>query len=64
MGEYADMSNGYFRDEHLEEHAAAAIRTIRRKEETRQAALEAKRQAHWYNRAARFLRRLIDRLRV
>lgn len=64
MGEFAEYSNGYFRDENLEERAAAAIRTIRRKEETKQAALEAKRQAHWRNRAARFLRRLADRLQV
>ena len=48
----------------VDERAAAARRTQRRKEETRQAALEAKRQAHWYNRAARFLRRLIESLRV
>lgn len=48
----------------IDERAAAAVRTLRRKEEARQAALEAKRQAHWRNRAARFLHRLADRLQV
>ncbi|MCB0055924.1 MAG: hypothetical protein KDE45_02820 [Caldilineaceae bacterium] len=61
---FVERSHGWGRRKSVDERAAAARRTQRRKEETKQAALEAKRQAHWYNRAARFLRRLIDRLRV
>mgnify|MGYP000916010980 CR=1 FL=1 len=61
---FVERSQGWGRRKSVEERAAAARRTQRRKEETVQAALEAKRQAHWYNRAARFLRRFIDQLRV
>ena len=61
---FVERSQGWGRRKSVDERAEAARRTQRRKEETKQAALEAKRQAHWYNRAARFLRRLIDRLRV
>ena len=61
---FVERSQEWDRRKSVDERAEAARRTQRRKEETKQAALEAKRQAHWYNRAARFLRRLIDRLRV
>ena len=61
---FVERSREWGRRTTVDERAAAARQTQRRKEETRQAALEARRQAHWYNRAARFLRRLIDRLRV
>ena len=61
---FVERSQGWGRRKSVDERAAAAYRTQRRKKETVQASLEAKRQAHWYNRAARFLRRLIDRLRV
>ena len=61
---FIEGPKGWHRRKSVDERAAAARRTQRRKEETKQAALEAKRQAHWYNRAARFLRRLIESLRV
>ncbi|MCO5247228.1 MAG: hypothetical protein M9927_25970 [Anaerolineae bacterium] len=61
---FVERSHGWGRRKSVDERAAAARRTQRRKEVTVRAALEAKRQAHWYKRAARFLRRLIDRLRV
>ena len=61
---FTEPSHGWSPRKSVEERAAAARRTQRRKEETSQAALEAKRQAHWYNRATRFLRRLIENLRV
>ncbi|MCB9118015.1 MAG: hypothetical protein H6639_23925 [Caldilineaceae bacterium] len=61
---FVERSHGWSRRKSVDERAAAAHRTQRRKEEAIQAALEAKRQAHWHNRATRFLRRLIDRLQV
>ena len=61
---FVERSQGWGRRKSVDERAAAAIRTQRHKEEAIQAALEAKRQAHWRNRAARFLRRLADRLQV
>ena len=61
---FVERSHGWGRRKSVDERAAAARRTQRRKEETVRAALEARRQAHWCNRATRFLRRLIDRLRV
>ncbi len=61
---FFQQSHGWGQRKSVDERAAAALRTQRRKEETKQATLEAKRQAHWYNRAARFLRRFIDRLQV
>ena len=61
---FVEQSQEWSRRKSVDERAAAARRTQRRKEETKQAALEAKRQAHWYNRAARFLRRFVEDLRV
>ncbi len=61
---FTEPSHGWSRRKSVDERAAAAHRTQRHKEEAIQATLEAKRQTHWYNRAARFLRRIIDRLRV
>ncbi len=61
---FVERPRGWDRRKSVDERAAAARRTQRRKEVTVRAALEAKRQAHWYNRAARFLRRFIDQLRV
>lgn len=61
---FIERSREWRRRKSVDERAEAAIRTIRRKEEAKQAALEAKRQAHWRNRAARFLHRLADRLQV
>ena len=61
---FVERSQGWGRRKSVDERAVAARRTQRRKDETRQAALEVKRQAHWRNRAARFLRRLADRLQV
>lgn len=61
---FVERSHGWGRRKSVDERAEAARHTQRRKEETKQAALEAKRQAHWYNRAARFLRRIIENLRV
>ena len=61
---FIEGPKGWHRRKSVDERAAAARQTQRRKEETRQAALEAKRQAHWYSRAARFLRRFVEDLRV
>ena len=61
---FVERSHGWGRRKSVDERAEAARRTQRRKEEIVQASLEARRQAHWCNRAARFLRRLVDRLRV
>ena len=61
---FVERSHGWGRRKSVDERAEAARRTQRRKEETRQAALEAKRQAHWYNSAARYLRRFVEDLRV
>ncbi|MCB9126147.1 MAG: hypothetical protein H6643_16780 [Caldilineaceae bacterium] len=61
---FVERSHGWGRRKSVDERAEAARRTQRRKEETKQAALEAKRQAHWYNRAARFLSRFVEDLRV
>ena len=61
---FVEQSRGWGRRKSVDERAAAARRTQHRKEETKQATLEAKRQAHWYNRAARFLRRFVEDLRV
>ena len=61
---FVERSREWGRRTTVDERAAAARRTQRRKEEIVQASLEARRQAHWCNRAARFLRRLVDRLRV
>ena len=61
---FVERPQGWDRRKSVDERAAAARQTQRRKQETRQAALEAKRQAHWYSRAARFLRRFVEDLRV
>ena len=61
---FVERSHGWGRRKSVDERAEAARRRQRRKEEIVQASLEARRQAHWCNRAARFLRRLVDRLRV
>ena len=61
---FTEPSHGWSPRKSVDERAAAARRTQRRKEETSQAALEAKRQAHSPGSAHRVLRRLIENLRV
>ena len=61
---FVERSREWGRRTTVDERAAAARRTQRRKEEIVQASLEARRQAHWYNRAARFLSRFVEDLRV
>ena len=61
---FVERSQGWGRRKSVDERAAAAYRTQRRKKETVQASLEARRQAHWYSRATRFLSRFVEDLRV